>query len=335
MLASVEDSAFASYQTDFKEKVMGLTKKNSLIKICRTSIQDYKEVELQQHKDDGKYHILSRPVSYCDVLIVAVDIVGLGALTEAVADTLQTQKGDGLRIIWIASQRNRADLKLKGNRLLLARLACRTNQVAASLTGCIDQYWRVQKVSKIPIVPIVCMWTLGSAYMEIIAKLNHIWGLKTDPPGLLTMGGDGINVFYGFLSDMFDASEKTIFWNTAALATYNLGPLAGSLVAKITLKIIIGLALIYERLFLLQQRTGDSIEPLTEEQIQKEAQEFRSSDGRKRMSDTIEKGITIGNCYKQDAVESTARDALRAGKSKFGDKYSRSKNEWAVWNALQ
>ena len=42
------------------------------------------------------------------------DLAGTSDLTEAVGEVLSKEEGGGLRDLWIAGQRNRADLKLKG-----------------------------------------------------------------------------------------------------------------------------------------------------------------------------------------------------------------------------
>ena len=261
------------------------------------------------------------------MLTSLTDLIGLNDLTQAVADSLKDQKGGKLRMIWIASQIYRADLKKQGWYLLFSEICLfqqldRTqiaNHLVASMTGCIDQYWRVIKVSKIPLIPVICVWTLGSAYFDVLGKLNQIWGLRTDPPNIHFRPDFFLED--EFLSAIFDASGGSIAISSAALATYNAGPLAGSLTAKITLKIIVGLTLIHERLFLAQQR--DSGAPLTQARIEQEVRGFRRSAGRKLMYDIIEREITLGNCYKRGAAEKAARLALRAGKSRFGNQDSK------------
>ena len=120
--------------------------------------------------------------------------------------------------------------------------------------------------------------------------------------------------------------------NAAALATCNLGPLLGSTTTKITLKMIVGLTLIYEQLFIYQQKQGEVAPPLTRDIIREEARKFQMGRGRQEMSSVIEKLIVKGNCYDEEEAKSAAEQALKAGKSRVAQKYS--KNEFALWNAL-
>lgn len=173
------------------------------------------------------------------------------------------------------------------------------------------------------------MWTLGEAYYEILNRLNQLWDLRTEPPDLLRSTN---NLHFGFLEATYDESAKVLTMNTAALATYNLGPLVGSTTAKITLKMIVGLTLIYEQLFIYQQKQGEDAPPLTREIIREEARKFQMGRGRQEMSRVIEKLIVRGNCYDVEEAKSAAEQALKAGKSKVAQKYS--KDGSALWNAL-
>jgi hypothetical protein len=193
----------------------------------------------------------------------------------------------------------------------------------ASLQGCIDQYWRVQQVSRIPIIPIICLWTIGEAYSEILRRLSQYWGLITEPEGLLT---NKDNLHFGFLEATYDAPKETLIMNSYMLATANFGPLLGSRIAKTILKMITGLTLIFERLFLIQQKQGENPEPLTRELIRKEANRFQTSPERKSMNEAIENKIVLSNCYQIAAAKAAASNAIRAGKSKDGEKFSTLEN---------
>jgi len=120
--------------------------------------------------------------------------------------------------------------------------------------------------------------------------------------------------------------------NSAALATYNLGPLTGTQTARIILKIIVGLTLIFEQLFLYQQKQGDDAPPLTREIIREISRNFQMSPGRKQMSAQIDISIVWETRYKLDEAKSAAKRAMEAGKSRIAQKYS--KNEYALWDAL-
>ena len=161
---------------------------------------------------------------------------------------------------------------------------------------------------------------MGGAYSEILRRLSKYWGLITEPSDLLTSID---NLHFGFLEATYDAPKGELIMNSSLLATYNFGPLLGSRVAKTVLKMITGLTLIFERLFLIQQKQGENPEPLTRESIRKEANRFQSSQERKRMNDAIENKIFLANCYQQDAAKAAASSAIRAGKSKDGEKFSK------------
>lgn len=169
-------------------------------------------------------------------------------------------------------------------------------------------------MSRIPVVPIICMWTLGQAYDMILQKLTEFWDIVTEPEGLLQSKQ---NFHFGLLEATFDAPKELLIMNSYALATYNLGPLAGSLTAKITLKMIVGLTLIFEQLYITQQKQGKKLVPFTQEMIREESRKFQSSIGRGKMSDIIEKCITLGNCYDINVARKVAAEALSAGKSRF------------------
>jgi len=191
--------------------------------------------------------------------------------------------------------------------------------ITDSWQGSVDQWWRVQQVSKIPIVPIICVWTLGDAYKVILGRLAQIWGLKTTPEGLLT-GRDTLQ--FGFLEATYDESKEGLIFNSALLAAYNFGPLVASQTAKITLKMIVGMTLIFERLFIKQQKQGEDAKPLTADIIREEAQRFQHSLERSRMSNAINKHIFHANAYKEAAAKNAAAKAIEAGKSREAEKYS-------------
>jgi hypothetical protein len=171
----------------------------------------------------------------------------------------------------------------------------------------------------IPLVPIICMWTLGKAYTVIMHRLTQIWGLKTSPKGLLASKD---NLHFGFLEATYDESREGLIFNSSLLAISNVGPLVGSTTAKITLKMIVGLTLIFERLFLKQQKQGEDAVPLTAEMIREEARKFQRSLERSRMSNAIEKKITLANCYKEASARSAAWEAIDVGKSRDAERYS-------------
>jgi hypothetical protein len=114
--------------------------------------------------------------------------------------------------------------------------------------------------------------------------------------------------------------------NSYMLASYNFGPLLGSKVAKTILKMIAGLTLIFERLFLIQQKQGENPEPLTKELIRNEATRFQNSPERKMMNEAIENKIVLSNCYQIAAAKTAVSNAIRAGKSKAGEKFSTLEN---------
>ena len=185
-------------------------------------------------------------------------------------------------------------------------------------------------MSKIPIIPLICVLSINDAYCHIIKNLNQLWNLETEPPTLLTE--DNMAYAFGFFASIFDKSDLRLFGNAATLATANFGGLQGSITAKIMLKLIVGLSLIYERLFLSQQNVGDQAQPLTYKEIAAEARSFKASEARKHMADTIEKNMTFGKCYDLDAARLAARLSLKAGKTDFGKRYAKA--QFAVWDAL-
>lgn len=164
------------------------------------------------------------------------------------------------------------------------------------------------KISKIPLVPLICMWTLGEAYNTILKRLTAIWNLRTDPPGLLAHSD---NLHFGFLEATYDESASVLIMNSAALATYNFGPLQASTTARITLKMIVGLTMIYERLFDVQRKQGDDVIPLTREMVREEARKFQFDIKRSKMSNAIEKAITSGNCYDIAEAKKAAEKAMK------------------------
>ncbi|TAQ85657.1 hypothetical protein B7494_g6023 [Chlorociboria aeruginascens] len=290
-IAIGEQPAFDDYKTNMESKIISLARGKPQVKICRVAIR----------KDKGQHKEYKLPEYRVD------ELVGLNSLIKEVAKDLEgddsnEQKKGKLADVWIAGQRYNADMKLK-----------------ASLQGCIDQYWRVQKVSKIPIIPIICLWTMGEAYSEILKRLTQYWGLTTKPEGLLTSTD---NLRFGFLEATYDAPKETLIMNSYLLASYNFGPLLGSRVAKTILKMITGLTLIFERLFLIQQKQGENPEALTREIIREEASKFQLSTQRQMMNEAIEKKIVLSNCYQIAAAKTAASNAIRAGKSKDAEKFS-------------
>jgi hypothetical protein len=175
----------------------------------------------------------------------------------------------------------------------------------------------------IPIIPLICLWTMGEAYIKILRSLNQYWGSPTKPEGLLA---DKDNLRFGFLEATYDVPEGILLVNSCMLATYNFGPLLGSTVAKMILKMITGIILIFERLFLIQQKQGENPQPLTIELIRKEARRFQMSQERKMMSEAIENKINLANCYQITAAMTAASNAIRAGKSKDGEECSTLEN---------
>jgi len=121
--------------------------------------------------------------------------------------------------------------------------------------------------------------------------------------------------------------------SSAALATYNLGALNGTKTARIILKIIVGLTLIFEQLFLYQQKQGDDAPALNKELIREIARNFQMSSGRKQMSSEIERSIVWDTRYKLEEAKAAAKRAMEAGKSRIAQKYS--KNEFLLWDALK
>lgn len=169
-------------------------------------------------------------------------------------------------------------------------------------------------------MPIICLWTIGDAYKVILGRLSQIWGLKTEPKDLLLAQDQ---LWFGFLEATYDETEEGLMFNSAMIATCNFGPLAASQTAKITLKMIVGMTLIFERLFLKQQKQGEDPEPLTAETIREEARLFQHSLERSRMSNEINRHIVLANCYKEAAAKNAAAKAIDAGKSKVAEKYSK------------
>jgi uncharacterized protein YneF (UPF0154 family) len=120
---------------------------------------------------------------------------------------------------------------------------------------------------------------------------------------------------------------------SALIATYNLGPLTSTQTARIILRIIVGLTLIFEQLFLHQQKQGDDAPPLTKEMIRVIAKNFQMSAGRKQMAAQIDLSIVWDTRHKIEKVTTAAEKAMAAGKSRVAKKAS--KNDYALWNALK
>jgi hypothetical protein len=173
---------------------------------------------------------------------------------------------------------------------------------------------------------------MADAYDSTLRRLSNIWGIRTTPPDILVEEKN--NLSFGFLEAIYDLPSELIYTNSAFIATYTLGKLTGPTIAKITLKMIVGLTLLFERLFTLQQKRGERAEPLSRANIQQVAHEFRKTEARKRMAGSIEKGISSANCYVQVEAEAEAEKALRAANSIFAGTVVSRRKEFAVWDAM-
>jgi hypothetical protein len=96
---------------------------------------------------------------------------------------------------------------------------------------------------------------------------------------------------------------------------------------------IVGLTLIFEQLFLYQQKQGDAAPPLTKEVIRELARSFQMSAGRKQMSAEVDKSLVWDTKHDVDEAKNTAERAMKAGKSRIAQKHS--KDEYALWDALK
>jgi hypothetical protein len=182
----------------------------------------------------------------------------------------------------------------------------------------------------IPVIPLICFLKLGEAYDVILRDLSKIWGLKTKPMDLLDQPD---NLHFGFLEATFNHSSAELVLGGVAIATYNLGPLTATQTGRIILKMIVGLTLIFEQLFLYQQKQGDDAPPLTKEVIRELARSFQMSPGRKQMSAEVDESMVWDTKYDEKEAKATAERAMKAGKSRIAQKHS--KNEYALWNALK
>ena len=193
----------------------------------------------------------------------------------------------------MVAQRQRADYLLK-----------------ASVESCIDYFWTVQKYNRIP-VPIIGALTIGSAYKDILATLMEIWKIKTNPPDFIFPFG-----LTNFLQSLLGLTEGKLLMKSMGLAYNILGPLSGSITAKIILKVLIGYSLMFERLFWTQQEQGDNAKPFTLADAQRQAGLFAWSSDRQTMSDIIEKSISLRNCYSKTLANAIAEQAIDAAKKK-------------------
>ncbi|MCJ1431669.1 hypothetical protein MMC27_001024 [Xylographa pallens] len=220
--------------------------------------------------------------------------------TALIAATLNGLNSDRLRLIWMVAQRQRVDYLLK-----------------ASVERCIDHFWTVQKYSKIP-VPLLGVATIGSAYQSVIISLNHIWKIKTKPVGLLAMGLP-VRGSLGFLEASLFVTSSELLLSSMALAYNMLGPLTGTLTAKIILEVIVGCALIFERLFWLQQGQGDQAKSITRQQVSDVLFRFSVSRQRQKMSDIIENSVKLSNCYSRTKAKDIVQQAVDAAKTEHGN----------------
>ncbi|MCJ1387849.1 hypothetical protein MMC18_000692 [Xylographa bjoerkii] len=254
--------------------------------------EHYKGALLNQVKDRTK-------ISICRVGIFKgsetngdghedTDFLGTTALIAATLDGLNN---DRLRLIWMVAQRQRVDYFVK-----------------ASVERCIDHFWTVQKYSRIP-VPVLGVATIGSAYARVIVSLRYIWKIKTEPE--ITMDAGTMS----FLEASLGVSTSKLLFNTMALAYDTLGPLTGTLTAKIILKVIVGCTLMFERLFWLQQDQGDQVKPINLRQMLDVSYRFSGSQQRKTMSDVIEESVKLSNCFSRTKAKIIVRKAIDMAKT--------------------
>ena len=222
----------------------------------------------------------------------STDLLGTTAL---IAATLNGLNSNHLRLIWMVAQRQRADYFLQ-----------------ASVEQCIDHFWTVQRYSRIP-VPVLGVATIGAAYQSVILSLKHIWKIKTEPVGLLAAGT------ISFLEASLAVTSSELLLSSMALAYDVLGPLTGTLTAKIILKVIVGCALMFERLFWLQQDQGDQVKPITYRQVSEVSSRFSLSRQRQKMSDVIEKSVKLSNCFSRTKAKDIVRQAIDAAKTEHKD----------------
>ena len=135
------EKAFDDHEHNYKGEVLKTVEKGANVSICRIGFSKGSEVE-----DDGHSK---------------TDLLGTSAL---ITETLHRLDSGRLRLIWMVAQWQRADYLLK-----------------ASVEGCIEHFWTVQKMNRFP-VPVLGIGSIAYSYSDILATLCEIWKIKTTPP---------------------------------------------------------------------------------------------------------------------------------------------------------
>lgn len=217
------------------------------------------------------------------------DLQGISAL---VGETLSRLNNGHLRLIWMVAQRHRVDYLMQ-----------------ASIERCIELFWSSNKYHIIPITVIGLLF--NDAYEKIMSTLSNIWKIKTNKKTILDASNSG------FLEAILGTSKsKAALDRTTQLMYSFLWPLSGPMTAKAILTIIVGCALLFERISWKQQEQGGNTQPVDHRTVTKVIGEFEFFLDMTRVQYEIDNRVRLSNCYSKAAAKSTAQSAIEAIKLK-------------------
>ncbi|KAI9847553.1 MAG: hypothetical protein M1838_000829 [Thelocarpon superellum] len=211
-----------------------------------------------------------------------------------------------LRVLWAAAQRFSADLK-----------------VEQSLAQGMSTFWGVVGSNAIPLTPLVGATMTYRAFGSIVTNLSAAWGIP-DPHRILCESSARNVILEGFFDkSIWKAKGAFGAWTVLSLVTLNIyGPLLVVPTAVLLLKIIAGVTLIFERLFLEQMVDGGSL-PLSTDLIRTVVTKFRHSTGQKLMAGYINGSVDLANTYKKQKIWNVLEQATTLARTQTASEYSK------------
>jgi hypothetical protein len=167
-------------------------------------------------------------------------------------------------------------------------------------------------ISAIPFVPVVSAVTFWVTFTYCFDEISKVWKLK-DRSLLLKQR----HTKRKFLEAIFDVNPYAFL---ALQAIDILGPTDAPATASVLAKVIAGITLIHDNLFvreLVQRRDGVMVTPLTTDDIDRTVKAFRTGPLRKAMRNHIDGSSLFTKAYSKHQISNLIQEAIEVARGKY------------------
>jgi len=232
---------------------------------------------------------------------------GVEELTRVTLDHL---KNHAMQILWAAAQNNAADIKS-------------TKSVEVGM----EYFRRSLGLDAVPLVPGLTSASFLYHFLRCFDEISKVWNLADRQPTKISRFRktqastqerkllQKKSIRFKVLSAIFN---RNAWAHLTAKALDIVGPVDAAFAASDFAKVVAGITLIHDELFVMQQsqrRDGNEVTPLTISEIERAINSFCESDLRSVMTASIDGQWLVPKCYSKEEMGKAILKAIEVARA--------------------